>query len=197
MVGLETKANKMIENRLTEILEKNGLKIGRMISSSKTDYIKTFPFNKVFFNACIFELNNGKEVWYGDIDINDEKTMKSLVESTLEYNEPFLLTVETPYRFGENLKIGNIIDAGGLKFIRTKLGWIGSGKINFDKFSKDEIESLYNNLELAVVTEEGVGKTSDNFDKILFSPEDRLTEEDEYGGIDYIKSGIKILIKFI
>jgi hypothetical protein len=37
---------------------------------------------------------------------------------------------------------------------------------------------------------------SDAFDKVLFSPEDLLTEESEYGGMDYIKSAIKLLSRF-
>lgn len=182
---------------LAEILEKNGLSIGRMVSPSKTEYRHRFPFNKVFFNACIFELDGGKEVWYGDIDLNDEKTMKALIKTALEYKKPFLLTSETPYRFSETLKIGNIIDANGLNFVKTGAGWIGGGGADLSKLSDEELEKLYNKLDLAVVTEEEVIATSDNFDKVLFAPENCLTEENEYGGIDYILSALKILSKFM
>jgi hypothetical protein len=185
----------METNELTKILEKNGLKLGRMIANHKTEYLQKHPFNKVFFNACIFELDEGKEVWYGDIDLNDEKTLNALINSALEYNAPFLLTVETPYRFAEKLKIGNIINVDDIKFIKTKYGWIGGG-FDLSKLSKDEIDELFNKMDIAVFTEEKVVKSSDTFDKVLFAPEDSLTEENEYGGIDYIKSAIKLLSKF-
>ena len=179
----------MESNELTEILEKKGLKMGRMISSSKTEYRRKRPFNKVFFNACIFELDEGREVWYGDVDLNDEKTFKSLIK-------PFLLTAETPYRFGEKLKVGNIIDAEGIKFIKSKYGWIGGNGMNLNKLTKDEIDELFNKIDIAIITEEETVKSSDDFDKVLFTPEEYLTEENEYGGIDYIKSAVKILSKF-
>lgn len=180
---------------LTKVLEGNGLPVGRLIASSKSEYSRAHPFNRPFFNGCIFELAGGNEVWFGDIDINDEETLNALIKSALDYNNPFILTTETPYRFSDKLQIGNLMSAGGLDFIKIKSGWVGGGKI-FNKLSKDELDKLYNNLELAVVTEDGMAKSSDNFDKVIFSPENRLTEEDEYGAIDYIKSGIKLLSKF-
>lgn len=175
----------MANEKLSKILGKNGLKIGRMISLNKIDYVQTFPSNKVFFNACIFELNKGNEVWFGDIDIDDEETMKALINSALEYDEPFLLTSETPYRFSKTLKIGSFIDARGLKSIKNKLGWVGG------------IDGTNDKLELAVVTEEGIDKSSDNFDKVLFSPKSYLTMKNKSGKIDYIKSGMKILSNFV
>lgn len=187
----------MIKTNLIEILEKNGLRLGRMISSSKSLYHRNHPFNKIFFNACIFELDEGMEIWYGDIDINDEETFNSLVKSAIEYKKPFLLTIETPYRFSGKLQIGIIINSGGIKFINTKYGWIGGGDIKLSNLSEKELDSFYNAIDLAVATEETVEYTTKNFDKILFSIEDNLTEDNEYGDIDYIKSGIKILSKFI
>ncbi|MGC8681656.1 MAG: hypothetical protein ACP5TW_06460, partial [Thermoplasmata archaeon] len=167
------------------------------ISSSKTEYKENHPFNNVFFNGCIFELNEGKEVWYGDVDINDEKTYNAFIKTILEYKEPFLLTVETPYRFMDKLKVGKIINVEDLKFIKTKYGWIGFNNIELNKLEKSDLEKLFDNIDICVVSEDKVVKSSDHFDKILFSPEEKLTEENEYGDIDYIKSAIKILLKFI
>ncbi len=184
-----------MKNDLLRILEKNGLKLGRMIDSSKTHYRQIHPFNIVFFNACIFELDNGTEVWYGDIDLNDEETFYKLISTVMEYGKPFLLTSETPYRFEKQLHIGNVLDVDGMKFVKSKYGWIG-GSFDLSKLSDDERDRLFSDLGLAVVTEEKTVAPDKGFDKVLFTPEKYLTEEDEYGGIDYLKSAIKLLAKF-
>jgi hypothetical protein len=49
-----------------------GLIPGRMISGSKSWYRKNYPENRVFFNANIFVLGEGK-VWWGDLDITKDQ----------------------------------------------------------------------------------------------------------------------------
>ena len=57
--------SKMIN--IEKLLNDNGLRIGRLLSWSKSEYRNRFPDHEVYFNANIFS-NNGKE-WYGDLDL--------------------------------------------------------------------------------------------------------------------------------
>jgi hypothetical protein len=57
--------SKMIN--IEKLLNDNGLRIGRLLSGSKSEYRNRFPGHEVYFNANIFS-DNGKE-WYGDLDL--------------------------------------------------------------------------------------------------------------------------------
>ena len=50
-----------MENKLIE---------GRMISASKSGYMKRHPDNLVLFNANVFDEDN-KKIWWGDLDITE------------------------------------------------------------------------------------------------------------------------------
>lgn len=55
-----------------------GLYEGRLIASSKSSYMDSFPGNEVYFNANIFVLGEGK-IWYGDLDVtNDIEKLESI-----------------------------------------------------------------------------------------------------------------------
>ena len=56
----------------TEVFEKHGLRMGRMVSGSKSGYYSQHPKNVVVFNANIVIPKQNK-VWYGDIDITLER----------------------------------------------------------------------------------------------------------------------------
>ncbi len=50
---------------------------GRMITGSKSGYRRTFPDNKVVFNANLYA--DRVKVWWGDLDLTlDEKLLKEL-----------------------------------------------------------------------------------------------------------------------
>ena len=52
----------------------NGFISGRMISNSKSGYMKRNPGNEVYFNANIFVLGEGK-IWWGDLDLTKDKPL--------------------------------------------------------------------------------------------------------------------------
>ena len=52
----------------------NGFVSGRMISHSKSGYMKRNPGNEVYFNANIFVLDEGK-IWWGDLDLTNDKPL--------------------------------------------------------------------------------------------------------------------------
>lgn len=52
---------------ITEILKKNGLRIGAMLSHSKSDYLDNHVGHEVYFNANIFV--DCEKIWWGDIDL--------------------------------------------------------------------------------------------------------------------------------
>jgi hypothetical protein len=80
---------------LTDCFNKYNFNNGRMISYSKSSYINSNRGNKVFFNACVFDIN-GIQVWYGDLDLTkDSKTLEKIAEET---NQIFYVTPESGFR---------------------------------------------------------------------------------------------------
>lgn len=66
---------------MKEIFKENRLTNGRMISATKSAYVKANPDHEVYFNANIFVLGEGK-VWYGDLDINrDLEKLEAVAQS--------------------------------------------------------------------------------------------------------------------
>ena len=53
---------------INKILINGGFSVGRMISFSKSSYMKLNPDNKVVFNANIVTEEHGK-IWHGDLDL--------------------------------------------------------------------------------------------------------------------------------
>ena len=88
-----------IASSLTDILEKHGLRSGRMISGSKSMYGRDNPNHKVYFNACIFD-RIATQIWWGDLDVTQSEDV--LKEVAKEYGHEFYVTPEHPYRMDFN-----------------------------------------------------------------------------------------------
>jgi hypothetical protein len=61
-----------------EILTEKGFIPGRMISWSKSGYVRNNPGNEVVFNARICVLGEGN-IWWGDLDITKDRELLSSV----------------------------------------------------------------------------------------------------------------------
>ena len=83
------------ETSLTEYLSKHGFHNGRMIAYSKSSYMKDHWGDKVFFNACIFDIN-GVQVWYGDLNIKEDS--KKLNKVSKDSKQEFYITPEHGFR---------------------------------------------------------------------------------------------------
>jgi hypothetical protein len=69
----------MIENY--GYFDAEGLRVGRMISGSKSSYRERYPDHEICFNANIFSLQQGK-IWYGDLDLTlDSEKLDRIAES--------------------------------------------------------------------------------------------------------------------
>lgn len=79
--------------------EKTAIKIlghpGRLISGSKSDYIRNNPTHLVIFNSNICTIN--EKIWFGDIDINLDK--EELINLSQELNEDIYILYEMDGRF--------------------------------------------------------------------------------------------------
>ena len=90
-----------------EIFRKNNLINGRLLSMSKSTYRNQFPDNKVYFNANIFLLGEGK-VWFGDIDIT--RDIDVLESISAELGKDLYVLRESDGRFeNESLSDSEII----------------------------------------------------------------------------------------
>lgn len=57
-----------------ETLRETGFISGRMISWSKSGYMKKNPGNEVYFNARLCVLGDGV-IWWGDLDITKDREL--------------------------------------------------------------------------------------------------------------------------
>lgn len=70
---------KLIENY--GYFDAEGLRVGRMISGSKSAYRERHPDHEVCFNANVFSAQQGK-IWYGDLDLTlDSEKLDRIAES--------------------------------------------------------------------------------------------------------------------
>lgn len=69
--------------------------IARMISVSKSGYLKDNPDNVVVFNSNI--CTKTEKIWYGDIDIT--KSLQKLKDLAIEINEDIYVLYESDGRF--------------------------------------------------------------------------------------------------
>lgn len=68
------------DDGLKDIFRHRKLRIGRMLSWSKGDYLRSNPENLVAFNANIITEEDGK-IWYGDLDVSrDFDALKSIAD---------------------------------------------------------------------------------------------------------------------
>ena len=87
--------------------KKYDFNLGRVISSSKSEYLKRYPDNQVCFNANIFVLGEGK-VWWGDLDLTLDRENLEMVAN--DSRKDLFILREIDGRFGnENLKDSEII----------------------------------------------------------------------------------------
>lgn len=94
---------------ITQAFESKGLIEGRLLSSSKSRYREKYPNNRVFFNANIFVLGEGK-IWWGDIDINRDKDV--LEEISILSEKKLYIISEMDGRFeNENLSDEQILNS--------------------------------------------------------------------------------------
>lgn len=82
--------------KLSSRLEEHLGHSGRLISGSKTSYVRAYPDHDVMFNACLFD-EYGVEVWFGDIDLTLEADRVQAAAD--EAGQRLVLTPEWPYRF--------------------------------------------------------------------------------------------------
>jgi hypothetical protein len=119
---LKQSINPMDMNGLTGLLELEGFKLSRFLPGHKIDYTNLYPGNNVYFNGCIFELQSGREVWYGDLDVTESRT--KLSELADIFRAPFVATIEIPYRFQERLQFH---PGGGAEVVSGLLSFIVEG----------------------------------------------------------------------
>jgi len=84
-----------MEDKIRKILEENVGLIGRMISGSKSGYIRTNPDNFVVFNANICTAN--QKVWWGDLDLTTSKG--ALISTAIAIDEDIYVFYEMDARF--------------------------------------------------------------------------------------------------
>jgi len=73
------------EQDFAEVFERHGLRMGRMISGSKSGYMERYPDNLVIFNANVITKNGGK-VWYGDLSFPPDTEIMQSICNTLRTN---------------------------------------------------------------------------------------------------------------
>lgn len=84
-----------------DIMQKFGFDVGRLIGSSKSNYLCKHPNDTVIFNANIVIKKVGK-IWFGDININEDKT--TLVKIANELNQDLYILREYDARFENESK---------------------------------------------------------------------------------------------
>jgi hypothetical protein len=93
---------KMIDNY--HMFENEGLRIGRMVSGSKSAYRDKHPENEVYFNANVFN-SKGEKIWYGDLDLTIESEKLDIIAESL--GEKLFVLREMDGRF-ENESLSEI-----------------------------------------------------------------------------------------
>lgn len=98
---MENKTYKEIYGEILGSFYENGLISGRMISGSKSGYRKLYPNNRVYFNANIFVLGEGK-VWFGDLDLTKDREL--LEQISISCGKKLYVVPEMYGRFGNENK---------------------------------------------------------------------------------------------
>lgn len=96
---------------------------GKMISSSKSFYSRSFPDHIVVFNSNLFA--GGKKIWFGDLDVSE--SIDSIKELSESIGEDVYVLFEMDGRFGneENPNLDNaviIVKPGGECLLHERLG---------------------------------------------------------------------------
>lgn len=114
------------------IFEGFGFYEGRMISGSKSGYMKENKSHHVLFNANIFSKKKRKKIWYGDLDITrDCKKLQKIADIS---NDTLYIVREMYGRFGaEDRKFKEIIKDSSVYFKPNS-------DVYYNKILSDEVE---------------------------------------------------------
>lgn len=90
---------------ITNIFSEYGLMISRMISGSKSGYLRNYPDNIVYFNANV--IIDGKKVWHGDLDITNDKNKLYNISKNLEKELVILREMDARFENEDNPILDN------------------------------------------------------------------------------------------
>lgn len=128
------KNNKMSKKEILEIFENttdsHGMKFicARLISGSKSSYMKAHSENRVIFNSNIIVKGSGK-VWYGDLDLDIDKN--ELINISNKIGKKLYILREMDGRFENENKSEK-------KLINKSVAVVDNEKILYYDFLKDE-----------------------------------------------------------
>jgi hypothetical protein len=104
---MNIKNKRQMLDLIDEAFYTEGFISGRMISGSKSAYREKYPENRVYFNANIFMLGEGK-VWFGDLDLDRDADMLQRISSNLG-KSLYILTEHSGRFENENLSDPEIL----------------------------------------------------------------------------------------
>lgn len=87
----------LVPSRVRDAIDNFPLRMGQMISSSKSAYVQHFPNNVVVFNANLCTKTDGK-IWYGDIDVTESGHFIQVLANDI--GEAVYVLPEMAARFG-------------------------------------------------------------------------------------------------
>jgi len=82
---------------IEDVFKDSGLSMGRLLSYSKSAYCREHPKNIVIFNSNVFSEKENRKVWFGDIDLTEDR--KALSEIAKQIGKICVLS-EMNGRFG-------------------------------------------------------------------------------------------------
>src|SRR5579885_2457053 len=82
----------------TELIEQSLGFSGMLIAYSKSTYLRKFPTHVVYFNGCIFIIENEQpvQIWWGDLDISDK--FEAIRELARALQKDIYVAPEHPFR---------------------------------------------------------------------------------------------------
>jgi len=93
---------------INNLLEGNNLRMGRMLSYSKSQYREDNPHSVCYFNANIVTARDGK-IWFGDLDLTKDGPMLKTIAK--EVGQTIYILREMDCRFENEDKDGvNLIN---------------------------------------------------------------------------------------
>jgi hypothetical protein len=101
------------EEDISNLFKIHGLHMARMISGSKSLYMRAYPDNDVIFNANIITESHGK-IWHGDLDVTVDR--ENLEKIAQKLGEPLYILYEMDARFEhENDLTGTLMNKAKYK----------------------------------------------------------------------------------
>lgn len=115
-----------------------GLPAGRMISGSKTGYLRAHPYNVAMFNSTVAD-DDGEGLWRGDLDLTTDEPALQALARELGMNLHVLFEGET-YPFRRALEGG--LDVRRAAITVTAAGDTLIGKHELRWLTRDEAGRL-------------------------------------------------------